>query len=157
MAWMEVVGGIYSPNHYSSRCCRWNTGQSYGALDRVLFSVWCLPRQQTIGFFLSSCYTGQSGGTPDMSGAFWLRCSDFWLLHCALLLFTQSTVGAFDSCSFGSPDTVRCTPDSLVNYSRETPWETREWPVHVTPSFKRQTECEPCTCQDQQFTYTAVT
>jgi hypothetical protein len=29
--------------------------------------------------------------------------------------------------------------------------------VFVTPGFRRQTECEPCTCQDQQFTYTAVT
>jgi fructose 1,6-bisphosphatase len=27
----------------------------------------------------------------------------------------------------------------------------------VTPGFRRQTEFEPCTCQDQQFTYTAVT
>jgi hypothetical protein len=27
----------------------------------------------------------------------------------------------------------------------------------VTPGFRRQTECEPCTCQDQQFMYTAVT
>jgi hypothetical protein len=27
----------------------------------------------------------------------------------------------------------------------------------VTPGFRRQTECEPCTCQDQLFTYTAVT
>jgi hypothetical protein len=27
----------------------------------------------------------------------------------------------------------------------------------VTPDFRRQTECEPCTCQDQQFTYTTVT
>jgi hypothetical protein len=27
----------------------------------------------------------------------------------------------------------------------------------VTPGFGRQTECEPCTCQDQLFTYTAVT
>jgi hypothetical protein len=27
----------------------------------------------------------------------------------------------------------------------------------VTPGFRRQTECEPCTCQDEQFTYTAVT
>jgi hypothetical protein len=27
----------------------------------------------------------------------------------------------------------------------------------VIPGFRRQTECEPCTCQDQQFTYTAVT
>jgi hypothetical protein len=26
-----------------------------------------------------------------------------------------------------------------------------------TPGFRRQTECEPCTCQDQLFTYTAVT
>jgi hypothetical protein len=25
------------------------------------------------------------------------------------------------------------------------------------PVLKRQTECEPCTCQDQLFTYTAVT
>jgi hypothetical protein len=28
---------------------------------------------------------------------------------------------------------------------------------YVTPGFRRQTECEPCTCQDQQFTYTTVT
>jgi hypothetical protein len=28
---------------------------------------------------------------------------------------------------------------------------------YVTPGFRRQTECEPCTCQDQQFTYMAVT
>jgi hypothetical protein len=27
----------------------------------------------------------------------------------------------------------------------------------VTPGFRRQTECEPYTCQDQQFTYTTVT
>jgi hypothetical protein len=27
----------------------------------------------------------------------------------------------------------------------------------VTLGFRRKTECEPCTCQDQQFTYTAVT
>jgi hypothetical protein len=29
--------------------------------------------------------------------------------------------------------------------------------IVVTPGFRRQTECEPCTCQDQLFTYTAVT
>jgi hypothetical protein len=29
--------------------------------------------------------------------------------------------------------------------------------ARVTPGFRRQTECEPCTCQDQLFTYTAVT
>jgi hypothetical protein len=35
-------------------------------------------------------------------------------------------------------------------------YETKPW-GNVTPGFRRQTECEPCTCQDQQFTYTAVT
>jgi hypothetical protein len=27
----------------------------------------------------------------------------------------------------------------------------------VTPNFSRQTECEPCTCQDHKFTYTPIT
>jgi hypothetical protein len=27
----------------------------------------------------------------------------------------------------------------------------------VKPGFRRQTECEPCTCHDQQFMYTSVT
>jgi hypothetical protein len=27
----------------------------------------------------------------------------------------------------------------------------------VTPGFGRQTECEPCTCQDQKLTYTSIT
>jgi hypothetical protein len=46
---MEVVEGIYSPNHYSSRCCRWHTEQSGGAPDRTLFSVQCVPRQLPVG------------------------------------------------------------------------------------------------------------
>jgi hypothetical protein len=27
----------------------------------------------------------------------------------------------------------------------------------VTPDFGSQIECEPCTCQDQKLTYTAIT
>jgi hypothetical protein len=27
----------------------------------------------------------------------------------------------------------------------------------VTPGFGRQTECEPCTCQDEKLTYIAIT
>jgi hypothetical protein len=27
----------------------------------------------------------------------------------------------------------------------------------VTSGFRRQTECEPCTCQDQKLTYTTIT
>jgi hypothetical protein len=136
-------GGIYSFNHYSSRCCRWRTGQSCGAPDNPVVhrTILCwlsgachdsAPlRFGAVDLWssLSSSCTGQSGGTPDMFGAFWLRNSDFWLLHCALLLFTQLTVGTFDRCSIGSPDTIWCTPDSPVNYSRVALWETREWPV----------------------------
>jgi hypothetical protein len=35
LGWLECwwLEGIYSPNHYSSRCCRWHTGQSGGAPD----------------------------------------------------------------------------------------------------------------------------
>jgi hypothetical protein len=29
--------------------------------------------------------------------------------------------------------------------------------IDVTPDFGRQSECEPCTCQDQKLTYTAIT
>jgi septal ring factor EnvC (AmiA/AmiB activator) len=28
--------------------------------------------------------------------------------------------------------------------------------ARVTPSFGRQTKCEPCTCQDQKLTYTTI-
>jgi hypothetical protein len=38
-----------------------------------------------------------------------------------------------------------------VDFIDEHRWQA------VTPGFRRQTECEPCTCQDQLFTYTAVT
>jgi hypothetical protein len=134
MDWIEVVGGIYSPNHYSSRCCRWHTGQSGGAPDMALFSVRCVCHVSCpLGFSavdrwspLSSSCTGQSGGTPDMSGAFWLCCSDFWL---RTVHFCSRPLRSFDRCSAGSLDTVWCTPYSPVNYSGEVPWETREWPV----------------------------
>jgi hypothetical protein len=33
----------------------------------------------------------------------------------------------------------------------------RAWRPAITPGFRKQTECELCTCQDQQFTYTTVT
>jgi hypothetical protein len=29
--------------------------------------------------------------------------------------------------------------------------------AYLTLSFGRQTKCEPCTCQDQKFTYTSIT
>jgi hypothetical protein len=47
---MEMVGGIYSPNHYSSRYCRWRTGQSGGAPDRALFIVGACHVSTPLGF-----------------------------------------------------------------------------------------------------------
>jgi hypothetical protein len=69
---------------------------------------------------------------PDSPVAHWtcLVSSDFllWLLtvHYTLL---QSTIVRSDRCSVGSLDTVRCTPDSPVNYSGACLWKTRDWPV----------------------------
>jgi hypothetical protein len=143
---MEVVGGIYIPNHYSSRCCRWRTGRSGGAPDGpVVHRTWhysvsdvchvsCLLKFGAVDRWspLSSSCTGQSGGTPEMSGAFWYRCFDFWL-HTVHFCSRPLRVG--DSCSVGSPDTVWCTSDSPVNYSEVVPWETREWPVREVLSL----------------------
>jgi hypothetical protein len=30
-------------------------------------------------------------------------------------------------------------------------------PSSITPDFRRQTECKPCTCQDQKLMYTVIT
>jgi hypothetical protein len=94
---MEVIGGIYSPNHYSSRCCRWRTGQGIvqcpvpatpadrWGLERLTVEVFCLL------------------AAPDspVRSDFATLTSDFCTVR--FLLFTQSTVGASDRCSVGSP------------------------------------------------------
>jgi hypothetical protein len=86
LGWLEWrwLGGIYSPNHYSSRCCRWHTRQSGGAPDRVLFTIRCLPCQQTVGVwsgwplksFVLLLHQTVRWHTR-LSSAFWLCCSDF--------------------------------------------------------------------------------
>ena len=82
-------------------------------------------------YFLSVGWrTGQSGAPPD--------------IHCSLsgadLLpkLAQSTVASLRA--VGTPDmsgahrTVRCTPDSPVNYSRTSPVNSRERPVRPSQS-----------------------
>jgi hypothetical protein len=59
----------------------------------------------------------------------------------AVVAFLRSIV-----CRFGVPS--RIITDNRTQFTSR---------LFVTPDFRRQTECEPCTCQDQQFTYTAVT
>jgi hypothetical protein len=47
---------------------------------------------------------------------------------------------------------LNCLPTKALN--EMTSYEALAW-CHTR--FRRQTKCEPCTCQDQQFTYTTVT
>jgi hypothetical protein len=77
----------------------------------TLFTVRCLPRQQIIrvwsGWLLKSfvlLWHQTVRWHTRQSGAFWLRCSDFWLLHCALFTVHNSRpLSAVDCCSVGSP------------------------------------------------------
>ena len=97
-----VVGGIYSPNHQTSRLVEaavaWRTGQSGAPATSP--GRWV----PTVGA-LTSGATGQSGGAPDshcsLSGAPSGVCSDS--AHCSLLLL-QTTVGAVVVASLGTPD-----------------------------------------------------
>jgi hypothetical protein len=127
MTWMGVVGGIYSLQPLPSH---WLFLLSIGAPDSpVVHRTWhCSVSgvchvSYSLGFGavdgwspLYSCYTEQFGA--------------FWLLHYALYCSRSRPLSAGDRCSVGSPDTVRCTPESPVNYSGAPSWETREWPVH---------------------------
>jgi hypothetical protein len=83
---------------------------------RQLGAVDCIPGRQ----FLPSVAwrTGQSGAPPNT-----VRCG-------SLSLFSEA-----DRCSLGAvgaPDTVRCTPDSPVIYSRTSPSKSREQQVRLS-------------------------
>jgi hypothetical protein len=122
VCWMEVVGVVFiTPTtiitvgekgaafcrrvHQTVRCTPYTT----------LFIVRCLPRHSTVGMCSSHSLdppapvahrTVRCDLTPDrlwLSDGFWLR----W----------QSTIGEVDRWPWAHR-TVRCTPDSPVNYSR---------------------------------------
>jgi hypothetical protein len=117
---MVVVGGIYSPNHYFSRCCR-----------RAHQTVWCMPRQPTVGVW--------SGWPLKSFVLLWHRTVpcvlplQFWLLRWPLFTVQCSRpLGAVDRCSVGSLD-------SLMNYSGVTRRKTRERPVREVPRPRHRT------------------
>jgi hypothetical protein len=56
-----------------------------------------------------------------------------------------------------APPKPRSSLSSMAEAESEPLGRARQRSSAVTPGFRRQTECEPCTCQDQLFTYTAVT
>jgi hypothetical protein len=70
---------------------------------------------------LSCSCTGQSGATPDMSGASWHLCSNLWLRTVHLYTVHRSRPLAHLIIGPLAHRYVRCTPDSPVNYSRACP------------------------------------
>jgi hypothetical protein len=97
-----------------SGACHVSRPLGFGAVDR-----WSL---------LSSCYTRQSGGTPDSPC---VLTSQLWLLTfalCTFLLFTEVNRWHRWPLLRWLTGHVRCIPNSPVNYSGASPTETREWP-----------------------------
>jgi hypothetical protein len=140
MAWIEVVGGIYSPNHYPNRCYRW--------VDQT---VWWCTGHDTVHCPVSATSADRWGLERLTVEVFCLLAapdspvrSDFAALTSALCTFLLFT--AVDRwCSWPLlcwlTGHVRRTPDSPVNYSgaspRETPRVARSWsarPGHQTMS-----------------------
>jgi hypothetical protein len=108
--WRRWLGGIYSLQPLPNR---WLGLMVMGTPDSPVVhrtsTVHCPLRATSacpLGFGVTwpleplSCgCTGQSGATPDMSGALWLLCSELW---CALFTL-QSTVGVRLPLLVGSP------------------------------------------------------
>jgi hypothetical protein len=132
LGWLEWrwLGGIYSPNHYSSRCHRW--------AHRTV--RWCT-RHDTVHCLVPATSADHWGlewltievfcpvAAPDSPMACrTVRCvltSKLWLLTSALYGFTvhrSRPLRAVDRCSVGSSD-------SPMNYSGASRGKTREWPV----------------------------
>jgi hypothetical protein len=147
-----MVGGIYSPNHQTSRLVRlsvrWRTGQS-GAHRTCPVRH---PRHQkslgsTVGD-LSSGPAWMSGGTPDMhcrlSGAPAWACLTSARATRAFNA-SQVAVGAEVVVAPRSHRTVRCTPDSPVNYSGAAEMNTRGWrvPEAALPWSTGHVRCTP--------------
>jgi hypothetical protein len=124
-------------------CCRWAHGTVRWCIGQVLFTVRCVPRQHarwglerlTVGVLLSCSCNRQSGGTPDMSGEFWL-CS--LTSNFALHTFAVDRWHRLPLLRWLTGH-VRCTPDSPVNYSGACPGKSREWPVRVVLGLGHRT------------------
>jgi hypothetical protein len=112
LGWLEWwwLEGIYSPNHYSSR---WLTLLSTGTPDSpmvhrtALFTIWCVPRQPTVGVW--SCRSLKSSVLLRHRT---VRCNltlqtVFWLLRRRLRRSQCSRpLGEVDRCSVVSPNSM---------------------------------------------------
>jgi hypothetical protein len=156
-----VVGGIYSPNHQTSRLVRlsvrWRTGQS-GAHRTCPVRQ---PRHQsrwvpTVGV-LTSGPALMSGGAPDMN----CRVSGAPAWACltsarAARTFNASQVAVCAEIAVAAllHRTVRCTPDSPVNFSGAAGMNSRGWrvPEAALPWSTGHVRCTP----DSPVNYSGV-
>jgi hypothetical protein len=156
-----VVGGIYSPNHQTSRLVelsvRWRTGPS-GAHRTcpVRHPRHQKPLGSTVGA-LSSRPAWMSGGAPDMHcrlfGAPAWACLTSARAACAFNA-SQVAVGAEIAVAPLLHRIVRCTPDSPVNYSGAAGVKTRGWrvPEAALPWSTGHVRCTP----DSPVNYSGV-
>jgi hypothetical protein len=89
---MEVVGGIYSPNHYSSCCCRWAHRTVQWCTGHYI--VHCPMRAMSAdhwGLERLSVEDLSPLAAPDspVRSDFTALTSDFCIVHCS----QQSTIG----------------------------------------------------------------
>jgi hypothetical protein len=121
-----VVGGIYSPNHQTSRLVKadvaWRTGH-YPVRHRTLSGVSATSPSRWIPTAGASVFwtTGQALFTVRC--AIWL-CSDSGVHYSAFNVFCRRPLARSSRCSAGTPDSPvphrtlpSATPNSLVNYS----------------------------------------
>jgi hypothetical protein len=157
-----VVGGIYSPNHQTSclvrLSIRWRTGQSGAHPPDCPVRQ---PRHQsrwvlTVGA-LTSGPAWRSGGAPDthcrLSGALVWACLTSTRAARAFNA-SQVTVGAEIAVALLLHRTVRCTPDSPVNYSGAAEEKSRGWrvPEAALPWSTGHVRCTP----DSPVNYSGV-
>jgi hypothetical protein len=156
-----VVGGIYSPNHQTSRLVRlsvrWRTGQS-GAHRTC--PVRQLRHQKPLGStvgVLSSGPAWMSGGAPDMycrlSGAPAWACLTT-VRAARALNASQVAVGAEIVVAPLLHRTVRCTQVSPVNFSGAAEVNSRGWrvPEAALPWSTGHVRCTP----DSPVNYSGV-
>jgi hypothetical protein len=131
-----VVGGIYSPNHQTSRLVEAVCSMVHRTVQCAPDSPVRQPRHQsrcnlTVGV-LTSGPAWMSGGAPDM----YCRVSGAPAWACltsarAARAFNASQVAVGAEIAIAPPlhRTVRCTPDSPVNFSGAAEVKTRGWRV----------------------------
>jgi hypothetical protein len=156
-----VVGGIYSPNHQTSRLVEAVCSMVHRTVRCAPDSPVRQPRHQsrwvpTVGA-LTSGPAWMSGGAPDMpcrlSGApVWASLTSVRAARAFNAL--QVAVGAEITVAPLLHRTVRCTLDSPVNYSRAAQMNSRGWrvPEAALPWSTGHVRCTP----DSPVNYSGV-